>query len=165
MKRLFKELFRLLNNDIWYLLLLRCFILLFMGGILLLRPAMSLHICAALSLFVWGDIMLFIRHKFPSPLCHCIWVIPAAAALFFLLPRPEESAGVCFAAGVCLITALRAWNKNTFSSRAAAGAAGAAAMILLVKSFTAVWFDLYPAAALSFFASAAWESGNLTFIK
>ncbi len=164
-KRLLKELFRLLDNDIWYLLLPRCVILLFMGGLVLFRPAVSLHICAALSIFVWLGVMLFFRNKVSPPFCHCLWGIPAAAVLFFFLPRPEESAGVCFAAGVCLVTALRAWRKNTFSSKAAAGAAGSAAFILLVKSFTAAWFDIYPAAAPSFFASAVWESGNLKFIK
>lgn len=165
MKSFFKELFRLLNNDLWYLLLPRIVFLLFFGWLVLLRPALSLRLCSWLLLFLAGAGVLFVYEKISSPARHITCLLPAAAAGALIFPAAPDTAGIWFAAGICLITALRAGVQNTFSSRAVSGMAAFAFLVLLVKGVTSVWFDMYPAVSLAFFASAVWESGNLKFIN
>lgn len=165
MKRFLKELFRLLNNDIWYLHLPRCALLFFFGILTLLRSVLSLRISAWLLIFFAGAAVLFICRKYTTPARHLAWLLPASAVGVLLFPRNYDMAGILLGAVICLLTALRAGRSPNHSSRIAAGTAFFAAAILLIKSFTAAWFDLYPAVALTFFASAAWESGNLKFSR
>lgn len=165
MKAFFKALFKLLNNDIWYLLLPRIIVLLFFGWLVLFRPALSLHLCSLLLIFSAGALMLFIHEKLPVPFRHLIWSIPLAAAGVLIFPSQPDTAAVWFAAGICLITALRADARHTLSDRAVSITAAIAAFILIIKSFSPVWFDLYPAVSLAFFSAAYWESGNFKFLK
>ena len=165
MKRFFNELFRLLNNDIWYLHLPRCVLLFFFGTLILFRPAVSLRLCAWLLLFFSGAAVLFIYRKYTAPARHLAWALPAAAAGALIFSDKFDMAGILFGAVTCLLTALRTAKEDNFPAKTAAVSALIAAIILTLKSFTAVWFDLYPAISLSFFASAALESGKLKFSR
>lgn len=164
MNRFFKETYRLINNDTWYLLLPRSALLLFFGWIVLVRPALSLKLCAWLLFVPVFMVLLTVFQRTAAPVRHLVWALPAAAA-GALISGALETAGIWFAVFLCLLTTLRAGNQKTPGSRAAAGAAAAAALLLFFKSFTSSWFDLYPAVSLAFFATAAWESGNLKFLK
>ena len=163
MKHFFKELFKLLNNDIWYLHLFRCVLLFFFGTLTIFRPALSLRISSWMLIFLAGAAVLFILQKYTTPARHLAWLLLAAAAGVLIFPQNSDMAGILSGAFVCLLTALRAKSLPTLPNRLAAGTAFFAAAVLVVKCFSAVWFDLYPAIALTFFASAAWESGNLKF--
>lgn len=165
MKRILKELFRLLNNNIWFLHLPRCILLCFFGALLLFRPALSLRISGWLFIFFAGAAVLFIYEKSTTPARHLAWLLPAAAAATLIFPENRDMAGILLGASLCLLTGLRAGRITDPSSRAVSGTAFFATAVLIIKSFTAVWFDLYPAIALTFFASAAWESGNLKFSR
>ena len=165
MKNFLNALFLLLDTERWYFLLMRSALFLFLGAALIFRPAMSLHICACLSVIFLFFAMLFMRRKLPSRLRHLIWLLPSAGAGVFLTPRPEDTAAIWFAAGVALIAAFRTWDRKTVSSRIAAGAAFSAAIVFFFKSITGSWFDLYPAVSLSFAALFLLEIGNLKFSK
>ena len=163
MKQLFQRLRHLASENRWIFHLFRCTGMLFLGVLILLKPAAALYLCAFLLAFQVFFLLLRLTLKYTSPCRHALWsfflIVPALLAL----PRHYDMAAIFFGALTAFITGASALGKKNIFNLITAAAAFAAGAVLLVKSFFANWFDLYAAVGMLFFASAAWESSNIAF--
>lgn len=152
---------RYISGDLWPVVLCRGAILLWLGIMILLKPAFSLRLCAGAGVLLSLFLIPVLFDLLKNPWCHGAWLLAVIPGVLLIFPRNPDMAGVYFAVLVCFITGFKSRKKNGLPFRIMAVTALAAGVILGIKCFTAQWFELAPAAALTFFAAAAWESGNL----
>ena len=153
---------RYISGDLWPVVLCRGAILLWLGIMILLKPAFSLRLCAGAGVLLSLFLIPVLFDLLKNPWHHAVWLTALIPGVLLIFPRRLDMAGIYFAVLVCFITGFKGWKKKDLPYRSMAVFALAAGVIMVTKCFSHSWFELAPAVALTFFAAAAWECENIT---